>query len=484
MDLKNCYKILEIQPTASPEEIKQAYRDMIGIWHPDRYVQTPRLYEKATEKLKELNIAYKEIITRLASGSVKNEMRPHASKNDAHLIYVTCPGCQKKNRIKAGFVPQRFRCGFCGILLFKKKQAHPNDNETDPEKNRGSRETAPSTRANRLKTFPWQARFREVPGSQNRFPKKKSRLWNKWTILFSMVCVGIVIVNAGEIRYKFSRLFKQISEGRYVHFFEDPPLRPPAKIHAATSSDAILQIQQTLQNFGYTADPLDGVWRAQTLAAVQQFRDDYFLAFRVEDIDEITQALQRQQSIIRRHPDWPKIAKESRFKSWTEQQSMTSPKICRELLAHGNVQQVGALVDWYKFERLQPKPLPLPRNGTLIKGYHKGLAPFTILARNDGKHYYLKLLNASNGSETLSAFLRSGSTYNEHVPIGKYELKYAVGETWYGTRWLFGPKTIFRKLDQVFEFKIQNNEIAGYRLDLYLEPAGLAGTKKEYVFDF
>jgi hypothetical protein len=59
-----------------------------------------------------------------------------------------------------------------------------------------------------------------------------------------------------------------------------------------------------------------------------------------------------------------------------------------------------------------------------------------------------------------------------------------VGDAWYGTRWLFGPKTVFRKMDQVFEFKIQNNEIAGYRLDLYLQPKGLAGTRKDYAFDF
>ena len=61
MDLRNCYKILEIQQTASLSEIKQAYRDMIGIWHPDRYVQNPHLHEKATDKLKELNVAYNKI---------------------------------------------------------------------------------------------------------------------------------------------------------------------------------------------------------------------------------------------------------------------------------------------------------------------------------------------------------------------------------------------------------------------------------------
>ncbi|MFC1877648.1 hypothetical protein ACFL2E_10330, partial [Thermodesulfobacteriota bacterium] len=52
-----------------------------------------------------------------------------------------------------------------------------------------------------------------------------------------------------------------------------------------------------------------------------------------------------------------------------------------------------------------------------------------------------------------------------------------VGAVWYGTRWFFGPKTVFRKMDQVFEFKIRNNEISGYRLDLYLQPTGPASAR-------
>ena len=101
-----------------------------------------------------------------------------------------------------------------------------------------------------------------------------------------------------------------------------------------------------------------------------------------------------------------------------------------------------------------------------------------------GRHYYLKLHSTANGSEILLAFIRGGSTFVEHVPVGKYEIKYAVGDVWYGTRWLFGPKTVYKKLDQVFDFKIQDNEIAGYRLDLYLQPLGRASERKEYVFDF
>jgi hypothetical protein len=485
MDLRNCYKILEIQQTASLSEIKQAYRDMIGIWHPDRYVQNPRLHEKATDKLKELNVAYNELITRLTSGIVKNDTGSNTANSEAHLIIVTCPGCQKKNRIKAGFVTRHPRCGSCKILLFQNKQsrqaAHGADNETDDP----SHGTAPENRKSGKKTFSEQAPFQDAPAFQKSFLKRKRRWLNKWTILLSIVSIGILITNADNIRYKLIQGLKQISEGRYARYFKDPTLAPVSKTkNEATASSDILQIQQSLKNFGYDTSPPDGIWGKRTLAAVQQFRNDYFLEFRVDDISEVKKALERQHAIITLHPDWPQIVKDRRFKLWPEQQIMTSPKICRELVASGKIHQVGSLIDWYKFDRLQPKPVPLPRNGTFNKKYHKGLAPLTITTRNDGRHYYLKLLNVSNGSETLTAFMKSGSTLAEHVPIGKYELKYAVGKVWYGTRWLFGPETVFKNMDRVFEFKIQNNEIAGYRLELYLEATGHADTRKKYAFDF
>lgn len=485
MDLRNCYKILEIQQTASLSEIKQAYRDMIGIWHPDRYVQNPRLHEKATEKLKELNVAYNELITRLTSGIVKNYAGSKTSNSEAHLIIVTCPGCQKKNRIKAGFVTRHPRCGACKILLFQNKQARQTAEGTDTETDDRSHGTDSADRTSGKKPFNEQAPFQETSAFRESFSKRKRRFWNKWTILLSVTSIGILIANADNIHYKLSQGLKQISEGRYARYFKDPSLVPLSKTKiAATASSDILQIQQSLKKFGYDTDPLDGIWGERTLAAVQHFRDDYFLEFQVDDTSEIKSGLQRQRDIITLHPDWPQIAKDRQFKLWTEQQVMTSPKICHELLASGKIHQVGSLIDWYKFDLLQPKPVPLPRNGTLNKNYHKGLAPLTITTRNDGRHYYLKLLNASNGSEILTAFMKSGSTLAEHVPIGKYELKYAVGKVWYGTRWLFGPETVFKNMDRVFEFKIQNNEIAGYRLELYLQVTGHTDTRKEYAFDF
>ena len=56
-DIDKYYEILGLNLGASEEEIKQAYRDLVNVWHPDRFSDNERLEEKASEKLKEINIA-------------------------------------------------------------------------------------------------------------------------------------------------------------------------------------------------------------------------------------------------------------------------------------------------------------------------------------------------------------------------------------------------------------------------------------------
>ena len=56
-------KILGLPADANLKEIKQAYKDLVTVWHPDRFQNNPRLHAKASEKLKELNVAYNHIIS-------------------------------------------------------------------------------------------------------------------------------------------------------------------------------------------------------------------------------------------------------------------------------------------------------------------------------------------------------------------------------------------------------------------------------------
>ena len=54
------YKVLGIDPTATDEEVKKAYRELARKYHPDNYMNTP-LADLAEEKMKEINEAYETI---------------------------------------------------------------------------------------------------------------------------------------------------------------------------------------------------------------------------------------------------------------------------------------------------------------------------------------------------------------------------------------------------------------------------------------
>jgi TonB family protein len=54
-------RILEVEPGASLEEIRQAYRDQTKVWHPDRFSNDLRLQKKAEEKTKQINLAYRRL---------------------------------------------------------------------------------------------------------------------------------------------------------------------------------------------------------------------------------------------------------------------------------------------------------------------------------------------------------------------------------------------------------------------------------------
>ena len=61
MSVNDPYKVLEISPEATDEEVKTAYREMARKYHPDNYANNP-LSDLAQEKMQEINEAYDTII--------------------------------------------------------------------------------------------------------------------------------------------------------------------------------------------------------------------------------------------------------------------------------------------------------------------------------------------------------------------------------------------------------------------------------------
>ncbi len=60
-DIYKCYRILGVKPGTPMSEVRLAYRDMVSVWHPDRFANNPRLQQKAGEKLRRINAAYEYI---------------------------------------------------------------------------------------------------------------------------------------------------------------------------------------------------------------------------------------------------------------------------------------------------------------------------------------------------------------------------------------------------------------------------------------
>ena len=59
--MKDPYSILGVSPTASDEEVKNAYRALARKYHPDNYDDDNPLKDLANDKMQEINAAYDEI---------------------------------------------------------------------------------------------------------------------------------------------------------------------------------------------------------------------------------------------------------------------------------------------------------------------------------------------------------------------------------------------------------------------------------------
>ena len=78
--MEKYYQILGVDRNASPDEIKQAYYDLVLVWRSDKYLHDPRLHEKAISKLKNIDEAYLKILEFLKLQQLpQGETKPLAS---------------------------------------------------------------------------------------------------------------------------------------------------------------------------------------------------------------------------------------------------------------------------------------------------------------------------------------------------------------------------------------------------------------------
>ncbi|WP_414567212.1 J domain-containing protein [Nostoc sp. CCY 9925] len=96
-DINHAYEILELEPGASPAQLKRAYRKLVKVWHPDRFFNQKQKQE-AEEKIKKINAAYNKLKSEYSfeppttvnpsSSSPKNPPKVSVKRWDAEAFYT------------------------------------------------------------------------------------------------------------------------------------------------------------------------------------------------------------------------------------------------------------------------------------------------------------------------------------------------------------------------------------------------------------
>jgi DNA-directed RNA polymerase subunit RPC12/RpoP len=522
MDINRAFKILEIDKDASPREIKQAYRAMASIFHPDHHAQNPRLQKKAQERMKEINTAYDCIVHFLLKD--KADIYTDQSANDYYeQSIVTCPNCGAKNRIRSYTQDIIIKCGKCGFTIFAKQDTAEED---DWEKRNlcGDGECigviGPDGRCNvcgksfeeARKADEYRTKLKEKEFQQwhERLKKREKAFYTATTIGLSIfvfiVFAGYIIDNppirkSGQLNFprkvtssstpvikttkrptsSQNELTENLIKGNssYESYFTKDFFKK-----SALSQKNVLILQNNLLAIGYQVGPVDGILGNKTLAAIRQFSNDFRIKPNDNFANDILASTNYHATIASGYPDWRNIVKSGELSRWVNRQIPDFKRQIRGVLKTGQPRQIITLLNYYKFDKEKPPPLPLPKNGIIISNFEKGVAPLKIVTRHINQHHYIKLVNLVDKKKILTAFVRGGENLEIEVPLGSYELRYAVGKTWFGLNFLFGPNTFYHKADSIFEFERRGYEVSGYTIELFLQKHGNLRTQEISVFSF
>lgn len=131
--------------------------------------------------------------------------------------------------------------------------------------------------------------------------------------------------------------------------------------------------------------------------------------------------------------------------------------------------------------------LKLPMTGVVNKRRMSSsgdTAPLNIRTRYGRSHFFIKVVGITPPQSELTGFIRAGDELDLDLPLGTYELRYAVGTTWYGVLHLFGPDTGYAKADEYFRLEVVGNQVRGFTVELYKQVGGNLETSGISADDF
>jgi PEGA domain/DnaJ domain len=121
--LEQSLRVLGLGPDATEEAIKEAYRDLVKVWHPDRFGSDARLGAKAQDRLKEVNAAFEQLRGyRPPDSRPSHETARGYRPPDSRPSYETAPPVEAPQpvvvrREKAGLTGASPRLVFLAVLV-------------------------------------------------------------------------------------------------------------------------------------------------------------------------------------------------------------------------------------------------------------------------------------------------------------------------------------------------------------------------------
>jgi len=131
--------------------------------------------------------------------------------------------------------------------------------------------------------------------------------------------------------------------------------------------------------------------------------------------------------------------------------------------------------------------IAFPPNGYSINHTGKlGYAPFKVVTPPPFliRFCYVLLRSVPENEAAISLFIHGGETVEILVPPGRYRMYFATGNVWYGTEFLFGPDTVYSKVDTILDFHETDDGFIGHTIEFNMLFGGNLSTSSADETDF
>jgi hypothetical protein len=331
--MKKYFEILELDVSASIEEVEQAYKELTEAWRPENYQNLPRFKRKAEIKLEEINDAYERIRSYLlVKASGEDQMAFDAPKDPPPKPEPETPPAEETQPPQTSAPSRRKKllpgliavAAVLGVLIFylisdrqtpQKKVPQPTVAKKDKPEKDSDTASPPVAVDQPSKKYESNSTTQFSAGKRSPFAKPASQK------------------PAEKIRPDYDRLLTQ----KTLSKFNRNPVR-------------VKRIQNGLITVGYNTGPIDGVIGPLTTAALIKFANDRIHVIEAGDLfaSDLTHTVLVFAEVSAKHPDWGRIIGSKDFSRWLYSQTVLSTYQVKKLKKSPTALQVIRMLDFYK----------------------------------------------------------------------------------------------------------------------------------------